>query len=413
MAYFETVNQGNSGDENWPTQDLADGIPGESTPTVCLQVGGRDSSGILHAFLTDNSGQLHVLVENTPTVEAILQGTPTVAITGSISASFSPTGTQVVFVDNTVVVQGTIDAIASIVNTPQVLIENTPSVLISGTPTVAITGSISASFSPTGTQVVVVENTPQVLIENTPNVIASVTNTPQVLIENTPQVLVENTPNVIASVTNTPQIAGTVALTGQPIAVDGTVAVIGSLIVTATVSGTCSVLSSNAVVATAIPSLSAGQRVPLTVDVAGACRVNPYNTGAVSGETATGTASNGTVLKITVPAGQKYLVQGLYVTLNCTTNTATRLMLFYYYDNNGNPIMENVAGANQPGNTEATYSGAPGLPQATAIVGSNLMMPWPAVLLGPSFSVGAELFSGAGAAKDSMTVEALVIVYED
>jgi hypothetical protein len=58
-------------------QDEADGTPGAAAPAKALQIGGTDGTD-LRALLTDNTGQLKVLVENTPAISGTVtanQGT--------------------------------------------------------------------------------------------------------------------------------------------------------------------------------------------------------------------------------------------------------------------------------------------------------------------------------------------------
>jgi hypothetical protein len=425
MAYLETVNQGNAGDQDWPVIDAADGVPGGSTPTACVQVGGTDSSGILHAFLTDGSGELKVLVENTPAVNATLVGTPTVAVTGSITASFSPSGTQ------TVVLVGE-PITADIVNTPMVIID--------GVPTVAITGALVVSFSPSGTQTVVLVGQP-IAVDGTVAVIgsliatATISGTVAVVVQNTPVVTigsqpigVDGTVAVIGSLIATATISGTVSVSvantpvvtigSQPIGVDG------SLIVTATISGTVAVnvantpqvIASPAIAQSVTRNLAAGAQVQLTVDLQGAQRINPYMNAAVTTQQVATTTNLGNtpLCFLTVPAGQKWQIQGLFISVVSASNTGSRVLEVVITDSAAATAYEVLAGVSQTASVSFNYAVGPGNPKdSVAALLNNYQVPLPAFLLGPGCLIIINVAASAGVLHDSATLRALVIVYED
>jgi len=57
----------NAGTGTFTTEDISNGTPGSLAPVNALQVGGSDGTN-LRVFSTDSTGQLKVLVQNTPTV---------------------------------------------------------------------------------------------------------------------------------------------------------------------------------------------------------------------------------------------------------------------------------------------------------------------------------------------------------
>jgi hypothetical protein len=68
------------------TEDVSDGTPGSAAPATALQVAGWDGTD-LRALLTDNAGQLKILVENFPATVAVTQSTSPWVVSGSVTAN--------------------------------------------------------------------------------------------------------------------------------------------------------------------------------------------------------------------------------------------------------------------------------------------------------------------------------------
>jgi hypothetical protein len=128
-----------------PTKDAADGTSGSASPSQTLQIGGSDGTD-LRTLATDSSGQLKVLVENTPPVS----GTVTAEIEGHAGATLDAapgtvSPTNAIFVGGS---DGTnLRAVATDTSGQvKVLVENSPSVSVSNFPaTQPVSGTVTAA----------------------------------------------------------------------------------------------------------------------------------------------------------------------------------------------------------------------------------------------------------------------------
>ena len=325
------------------------GTPGSAVPAIAEQIAGSDGTD-LRTILTDATGQVKVLVENSPTV----------TISGTVPVSGTVTADVVGHAGATL--DGTAGSPSTGVLTVQGVSGGTAQpVTISGSQSVNVAQALGSTLSKTnGVFVVPGDNTNSITMKAAST--QSATTDTSLVMQINP-----NQPNL------------TTALNVQDTA-DGPVSAGGA--------ATKSMLTGG-VVATSAASGTAAQQMATQMDVAGNLRINPFgNTGSFVTVTANGTYGSSAPTMFTVPSGKKWVFKSCQIEYTSANSGSVRTVGIYVqgYDTAASTtysVAGMSAGVTLALNTYGFYTIAPSLPLGASFVNAQTTIPFPEVVLGP------------------------------
>jgi hypothetical protein len=121
-------------------------------------------------------------------------------------------------------------------------------------------------------------------------------------------------------------------------------------------------------------------------------------------------ALNDSDKSLTVPAGNAWEVQSIWVELTSTATAGNRQIAVRIEDDASDIVAEIAAGIVQAASLTRNYLFGPGLPDLTAFrAGDLLMTPIPPLLLPAGYSIRVLDTAAIAAAADDMVVQAMVI----